>query len=82
MQRFLSATDELNLAKALQVSMYDPNVNWAFYNQLQKKVKLNYSVQMMNIGLCGLHVVHGAFMHGVDASKREASTTLLMRSVH
>ena len=57
-------------------------MNWAFYHQLQKKVKMNYNAQMLNIGSCGLHVVHDAFKHGVDASKWDTSATLLMRAMH
>lgn len=80
LQHFLSATEDLNLAKALQISMDGPNVNWLFYNQLLKKVKLDFDAQMLNIGSCGLHVTHGAFKLGVDASKWD--TPSLLRSVH
>ena len=57
MEHFMSATNELDLGKALQVSMDGPNVNWACYQQLQKKVKMIYNAQRLNIGSCGLHVV-------------------------
>ena len=77
---FLSVTEDLNLSKALQVSMDGPNVNWAFYNQLQKKIKLDHNTQMLNIGSCGLHIIHGAFKHGVD--KCNWDMTSLLRSVH
>ena len=74
---FLSVTEDLNLSKALQVSMDGPNVNWAFYNQLQKKIKLDHNTQMLNVGSCGLHIIHGAFKHGVC----NWDMTSLLRSV-
>ena len=56
------------LARVLQVSMNGPNVNWAFYDMLQNQTADEYNCQLLNLGFCGLHLVHGAFKHGYNAS--------------
>ena len=52
----------------VQLSMDGPNVNWKFYDLMQKQIEKDTNSSMLNIGSCGLHIVHDAFKHGVDAS--------------
>lgn len=55
----------LKLKKLLQVSMDGPNVNWKFL----KLLKEDDDVNLIDLGSCGLHVVHGAFQSGHKAAK-------------
>ena len=41
--------------------MDGPSVNWKFYRELKKKVHNDYGTTRINIGSCGLHVVHNSF---------------------
>lgn len=55
----------ISLNKILQVSMDGPNVNWKFYKCLQ--IEMN-DHKMIDLGSCGLHVIHGALQHGHKAA--------------
>ena len=48
--------------------MDGPNVNWKFYSMLTDEVKKEHNSHMLNIGSCGLHILHGAFKDGAVAS--------------
>ncbi|XP_049270810.1 uncharacterized protein LOC125758087 [Rhipicephalus sanguineus] len=65
----LKALEPLPLAKILQVSMDGPNVNLKFFRSFQKHLHENYQVNCLDLGTCGLHVVHNAYRAGVTASK-------------
>ena len=41
--------------------MDGPNVNLATFDRLQKKLQLEYSSKLLNVGSCGIHTVHNAF---------------------
>ena len=45
--------------------MDGPNVNWKVFKDFDKDLKDSDNVEMLNIGSCGLHVVHGAFKTGL-----------------
>ena len=45
--------------------MDGPNVNWKFYTDLTKE---RNSEELLNIGSCGLHIVHGGLQKGVNES--------------
>ena len=80
LEHFLVATDKLNMAKVIQVSMDGPNVNWSFHDKLQKKLKLDFNSQLLDVGPCGLHIVHGVFKHVTEGNKWEISS--VMQSVY
>lgn len=63
-EHFSKITEGLDMKKLLQVSMDGPNVNWKFYKQLQDRLSSVENSSLLNIGSCGLHVVHGAFRDG------------------
>jgi hypothetical protein len=69
---------DLNLANVFQLSMDGPNVNWSFYDILQKDIarETNRDCSMLNLGSCGLHILHNAFKSGVTATKWETSSIL------
>ena len=48
--------------------MDGPNVNWKFYSMLTDEVKKEHNSHILNIGSCGLHILHGAFKDGAVAS--------------
>ena len=51
------------LHNMLQISMDGPNVNWKMID-LIKKEKREFDSEktaLLNIGSCGLHVLHGAY---------------------
>ena len=48
--------------------MDGPNVNWKFYSMLTDEAKREHNSHMLNIGSCGLHILHGAFKDGAVAS--------------
>ena len=38
--------------------MDGPNVRWATFGRLQKKLQLEYSSKLLNVGSCGIHIVY------------------------
>ena len=65
---FRSALEGLLLNQILQISIDGPNVNWKFFEKFQGELKREFNVMLLNVGSCGLHVVHGAFKDGSKAS--------------
>ena len=61
---FSEATEDLIRNGLLQVSMDGPSVNWSFFNKMDRDIKEHQDAQLINIGSCGLHVLHGAFQTG------------------
>lgn len=57
----------LPVTSIIQVSMDGPNVNWKFFGKLKKKIDNDYGTSLINIGSCGLHIVHNIFKRGMDA---------------
>ena len=57
---------KLNIASNLvQLSMDGPNLNWAFQDILENYRKAeDPKASLLNIGSCGLHVLHGAYKIG------------------
>ena len=61
----------LDLLKILQISMDGPNVNWSFYSKISEELAESDpdAKEFLNVGSCGLHVVHNAFKTGAKASE-------------
>ena len=54
----------------LQVSVDGPNVNWKLYDSIVEEWNENDDYpDLIDIGSCSLHVVHGAFRTGVQKTK-------------
>lgn len=65
LESFKEALHPLSLDKLLQVSMDGPSVNWKFLRLLKSDLELgDESPKLLEIGSCGLHVIHGAFQTG------------------
>jgi hypothetical protein len=74
---FKETLNEVSLSSLLQVSMDGPAVNWKFLDLLSKNLSDDMNTnQLINMGSCGLHVVHGAIQTGHKASGWEVSCGL------
>ncbi len=78
---FKEGLAELPLNKMLQVSMDGPNVNWKFIQLLEEDLWMKPGTpqnfpRFLNLGSCGLHVVHGAFNTGHDKAGWTLHTAL------
>lgn len=73
---FKLAIEKIKLDKILQVSMDGPAVNHKFFKALQTEVLNDYNKKIIDIGTCGLHVLHNAFRKGVAASGWNVETFL------
>ena len=54
--------------KLLSFSMDGPSVNWKFLTSLQIQWVAEHNAELINVGSCGLHIVHGAFQSSHTAS--------------
>jgi hypothetical protein len=64
--KFKEGMSGLPMSKILQVSMDGPNVNWAFLRLLKEDLLSldSEAAALLELGCCGLHVIHGAFQTG------------------
>ena len=69
LEHFNSALEGIDLSKIIQVSMDGPSVNWRFYNEVVKQRQEMELHQLINIGSCGLHIIHDAFKTGVEKTE-------------
>ena len=60
----------------VQLSMDGPNVNWATYELLNTDLQTEVGRAPLNIGSCGLHVLHNAFRLGFSQSGWEIEHSL------
>ncbi|KAK5900192.1 hypothetical protein CesoFtcFv8_009591 [Champsocephalus esox] len=65
MSKGLSETGVNNL---IQLSMDGPHVNWKVFELLQKEMQKQADKSLLNIGSCGLHILHNAFRDGCKAT--------------
>jgi hypothetical protein len=79
-EKFLEGISSLPLSKLLQVSMDGPSVNWKFLDALTSNFKEKHDRKLLQLGSCGLHVIHGAFQYGHKASGWAVNEFL--RSLH
>ena len=52
---------DFKMENIVPVSMDGPAVNWKMYQNLQKELKNEYDHNILNIGSCGLHILHNSF---------------------
>ena len=70
LKKFEEGIKDLEKKKMLQVSMDGPNVNWKLYDSIVEEWNENDDYpDLIDIGSCSLHVVHGAFRTGVQKTK-------------
>ncbi|KAL3042124.1 hypothetical protein OYC64_020135 [Pagothenia borchgrevinki] len=74
MSKGLSETGVNNL---IQLSMDGPHVNWKVFELLQKEMQKQADKSLLNIGSCGLHVLHNVFRDGCKATGWDIEHILL-----
>ena len=66
-RNFDEATKDLDKRKMIQVSMDGPNVNWKLLSSIVDERQSNDDYpELLDIGLCSLHVIRGAFRKGMN----------------
>ena len=80
--KFKSGLSKLNARNMLQISMDGPSTNWKFLDLLvQDREESEPNIpSLINVGSCGLHIVHGAFKYG--ATKAGWKLDGVMRSLY
>jgi len=67
--KFREGMSSLSLQKLIQVSLDGPSVNWKFLESLQTNLQPDAAdAQLLDLGSCGLHVIHGSFQSGHKAA--------------
>ena len=66
--KFLECMAGLEEDKVIQVSMDGPNVNKSFLSSIMEKRKEEGQKDLIDLGTCGLHIIHNSFKHGAKAS--------------
>ena len=74
--KFESVCADLAYEKLAQLSMDGPNVNWKVFRLMQKDVEKQTGKKLLNIGSCGLHVIHNSFRDGCSAAEWDVETFL------
>ena len=64
LQTFLAGISDLDQSKILQVASNSPNVNLLFLKNLSESQDERELLPFLDIGRCGLHVIHGRFKTG------------------
>ena len=66
----------LPIRNMVQISMDGPNVNWKFFNNMKAKLADEFDTTLINIGSCGLHIIHNSFKTGALATEWSLSSLL------
>lgn len=66
---FHKSTESLSYKNLVQLSMDGPNVNLKFHKPIQTEMENDVNTVLLNMGSCGLHILHGAFKKGADAAQ-------------
>lgn len=80
LESFRKDFSDLSFRNIFQLSMDGPNVNWKFYEMLQEDIVRDK--QLLNIGSCGLHIIHNSFRSGVTAESWNIHTESLLSSLY
>ena len=64
-----TAVVKVSKNRIVQIGMDGPNVNWKLFEDLQTQLLSDTDKQMLNVGSCGLHTIHGAYRDGTKATK-------------
>ena len=67
---------ELGINGVHQLSMDGPNVNWKALDLPSNQLEKESGRKLINVGSCGLHVLHNAFRDGCAAAKWEVDSVL------
>ena len=75
-EKLLDCCTAIGKPDLLQMSMDGPNVNWKTYELLSTSIEEETKKKMLNIGSCGLHIIHNSFRSGSMETNREVGQTL------
>ena len=75
LENFNKSLDGLGISKIIQISMDGSSVRWCFYNEVVKNRKEMELYQLINIGSCGLHIIHGSFKIGIEVTDWNVKAT-------
>lgn len=64
---FDNVMENLSFPNLLQLSMDGPHVNWALHANIDSRMFSNFGLNLLNVGSCGLHKVHGACKAAMDS---------------
>ena len=64
LQTFLAGISDLDQSKILHVASDGPNVNLLFPKNLAKLQEEKELLPLLDIGRCGLHIIHDSFKTG------------------
>lgn len=67
-EKLMPLIEKLGPDRILQLSMDGPHVNWKVFREVSDTVQERSGHSLLNIGSCGLHVVHNSFKSGIKAS--------------
>ncbi|KAK1901202.1 alcohol dehydrogenase [Dissostichus eleginoides] len=56
--------------------MDGPNVNWKLFSIAQQNIEGQTGKKMLNVGSCGLHIVHNSFRAGCASTNWELGNAL------
>ena len=63
---FEECSEKLDLRNLIQVSMHGPNINWKMVDLIVEDGNSNETYpNLLDVGSCSLHVIHGAFRTGM-----------------
>ena len=70
LQSLKTSLDKLNPANLVQISVDGPHMNWKLLEEIVKdRIISDPEIpQLINVGSCGLHIVHEAFKTGAAAT--------------
>ena len=67
---------DLGLSGMHQLSMDGPNVNWKAFDLLSTQIERGTRRKLLNVGSCGLHILHNAFRAGINETEWDVEHTL------
>ena len=68
LSELLSSTSSLPEKNMLVLSVNGSKTNWSVFEKVNAHREKNEFPQILKIGSCGLHVIHGPFQTGVKAT--------------
>lgn len=75
-EKMSKALSETGVNNLIQLSMDGPHVNWKAFELTQKEMQKQVDKSLLNIGSCGLHILHNAFRDGCKATGWDIEHTL------
>ncbi|XP_030585845.1 uncharacterized protein LOC115780670 [Archocentrus centrarchus] len=67
---------DIGFQNLIQLSMDGPNVNWKTFSLAQQNIEQQTGKKMLNIGSCGLHILHNAFRAGCASTDWDLGNAL------